>query len=92
MNELPRVLQKGLKFRQKLIEGKNLSGAWSTLGSAEVSFLMARAGLDYILIDLEHGGGGVDSVIRQVQALLSLDTAVMVRLPDHDSGSIKRMG
>jgi 4-hydroxy-2-oxoheptanedioate aldolase len=51
---------------------------------------MARAGLDYVLVDLEHGRGGIDGLAAQVQALALFDTAVMVRLPDHSAGSIKR--
>ena len=52
---------------------------------------MASSGLDYILIDLEHGLGGFDTVSKQVLSVLSLDTAVVVRLPDHSESSIKRI-
>lgn len=88
---LPRVLEKGMRFRDALASGRRLSGAWATLGSVEVTALMARAGLDYVLVDLEHGMGGIDGLSRQVQALLGLETAVMVRLPDHSDGSVKRV-
>ena len=87
---LPRTLKKGRIFKQKLAEGRAVSGAWSTLGSPEVACLMARAGLDYLLVDLEHGRGGIDGLAAQVQALAGFDTAVMVRLPDHDTSSVKR--
>ncbi|MFC5585036.1 HpcH/HpaI aldolase/citrate lyase family protein [Nitratireductor kimnyeongensis] len=90
MTELPRALEKGLSFKRKLAEGHAVSGAWSTLGSPEAACLMAAAGLDYLLIDLEHGRGGLDGLAAQIQALAAFDTAVMVRLPDHDAGSIKR--
>lgn len=88
---LPRSLEKGRLFRQKLQAGQNLSGAWSTLGLPQATALMARAGLDYVLIDLEHGQGGVVGLAAQVQALLVYDTAIMVRLPDHSEGAIKRV-
>lgn len=91
MTSLSPTLAKGSAFRQKLRQGQLVSGAWSTLGSPEVSCLMARAGLDYLLIDLEHGRGGFDGLAAQVQALAAFDTAVMVRLPDHDAGSVKRV-
>ncbi len=87
---LPRALEKGRIFKKKLAEGRPVSGAWSTLGSPEVACLMAAAGLDYLLIDLEHGRGGLDGLAAQIQALAVFDTAIMVRLPDHDGGSIKR--
>lgn len=87
---LPRALQKGLRLKQQLASGAPVSGAWSTLGSPEAACLMAGAGLDYLLVDLEHGRGGIDGLTVQTQALAAFDTAVMVRLPDHDAGSIKR--
>lgn len=90
-NADPRCLAKGRRFRQRLAAGENLCGVWSTLGLPQATALMARAGLDYVLIDLEHGQGGVAALAAQVQALLSYDTAVMVRLPDHSDGSIKRV-
>lgn len=88
---LPRCLEKGRLFRQKMKQGQMLSGAWSTMGLPMATALMARAGLDYVLIDLEHGQGGVASLAAQIQALLIYDTAVMVRLPDHSEGAIKRV-
>jgi 4-hydroxy-2-oxoheptanedioate aldolase len=91
MTDLPKAIQKGKAFQAKLAAGHKASGAWSTLGSADVAFLMARAGLDYVLVDLEHGRGGIDGLAAQVLALTSLDAAVMVRLPDHSVGSIKRI-
>ncbi len=48
MSVLPRVLVKGINFKKLLFSGNRLSGAWSTLGSSDVSILMANAGLDYI--------------------------------------------
>jgi len=89
--KLPRSLDKGQVFRQKLLSAAKVSGVWSTLGSADVAYLMARAGLDYIVLDLEHGAGGFETVVRQVQALSSLDTCVMVRSPDHSAASMKRI-
>ncbi len=91
MTTQPRTLAKGKAFKAALASGRRLSGAWATLGSVEVTVLMAQAGLDYVLIDLEHGRGGIDGLAAQVQGLLHLDTAVMVRLPDHSAGAIKRI-
>tara|TARA_Y100000591_G_C21848646_1_gene710212 strand:- start:1473 stop:2255 length:783 start_codon:yes stop_codon:yes gene_type:complete len=88
---LPRTLLKGKNFRDKLYSDKYLSGVWSTLGSENIVHIMASSGLDFILIDLEHGLGGFDTVSKQVLSVLSLDTAVVVRLPDHSESSIKRI-
>jgi 4-hydroxy-2-oxoheptanedioate aldolase len=88
---LPRTLLKGKNFKDKLYSEKYLSGVWSTLGSENIAHIMANSGLDYILIDLEHGLGGFETISKQVLSILSLETAVMVRLPDHSEISIKRI-
>ncbi|MEM9708627.1 MAG: aldolase/citrate lyase family protein [Pseudomonadota bacterium] len=91
MSALPRSLQKGIALRSAWKDGRQTSGVWSTLGSAEVAGLMAQAGLDYLLVDLEHGAGGVDGLIRQVQAIEHTDCAVFARLPDHSAAATKRV-
>jgi len=88
---LPQTLLKGKKFKEKLYSKKYLSGVWSTLGSENIAYIMSNSGLDYILIDLEHGLGGFETISKQVLSILSLETAVMVRLPDHSESSIKKI-
>jgi 4-hydroxy-2-oxoheptanedioate aldolase len=43
-------------FRSRLVAGEPLYGAWSMIGSALSVRLLAAAGLDYVVIDLQHGG------------------------------------
>lgn len=88
---LPITIRKGQALRKRLAAGEPLLGAWSTLGSTAVAVLMARAGYDFLLIDLEHGRGDVGTVADQVQALLALPTAIVVRCPDHSPATIKRV-
>lgn len=90
-SSLPIPIAKGLNFRKRLQSGERLVGAWSTLGSANIAYLMARGGLDFIVIDLEHGVLGVDCVLPQVQALLSLPTAVIVRVGEHSAATVQRV-
>lgn len=89
--QLPLTIQKGLALRRRLAAGDKLLGAWSTLGSTHVASLMAHAGYDFLLVDLEHGQGGIETVVDQVQAVLALPTAIMVRCPDHSAATIKRV-
>jgi 4-hydroxy-2-oxoheptanedioate aldolase len=57
-------------FRSRLVAGENLYGAWSVLSSALGVRLLAAAGLDYVVIDLQHGEAtetdlpGLTSAIR----------------------------
>ena len=43
-------------FRSRLVAREPLYGAWSVIPSAFSVRLLAAAGLDYVVIDLQHGG------------------------------------
>ena len=43
-------------FRSRLVAREVLFGAWSVIPSALSVRLLAAAGLDYVVIDLQHGG------------------------------------
>jgi 4-hydroxy-2-oxoheptanedioate aldolase len=43
-------------FRSRLVAREPLYGAWSVIPSALGVRLLAAAGLDYVVIDLQHGG------------------------------------
>jgi 4-hydroxy-2-oxoheptanedioate aldolase len=57
-------------FRSRLVAREPLYGAWSVIPSALSVRLLAAAGLDYVVIDLQHGGStetdlpGLTSAIR----------------------------
>jgi 4-hydroxy-2-oxoheptanedioate aldolase len=57
-------------FRSRLVAGEPLYGAWSVIPSPLSVRLLAAAGLDYVVIDLQHGGAtetdlpGMTSAIR----------------------------
>jgi 4-hydroxy-2-oxoheptanedioate aldolase len=57
-------------FRSRLVAREALYGAWSVIPSALSVRLLAAAGLDYVVIDLQHGGAteadlpGMTSAIR----------------------------
>ncbi|MEM6727630.1 MAG: aldolase/citrate lyase family protein [Pseudomonadota bacterium] len=91
MSALPRSLQKGQALRAAWKGGKPTAGVWSTLGSAEAAGFLAETGLDYLLIDLEHGMGGIDGLMRQIAVMDAMPCATVVRLPDHSPGAIKRI-
>ncbi len=57
-------------FRSRLVARELLYGAWSVIPSPLSVRLLAAAGLDYVVIDLQHGGAtetdlpGLTSAIR----------------------------
>jgi 4-hydroxy-2-oxoheptanedioate aldolase len=54
------------------------------LGSPLTGEILAQAGLDWVIIDLEHGVGGEWQALAQVQALAHTSTAPLVRVESNE--------
>jgi 4-hydroxy-2-oxoheptanedioate aldolase len=67
-------------FREQLARGEAVLGCFLSLGSAATAELMANAGYDWGLIDLEHGAGDESDVLPQVQALAAGGSFAIVRV------------
>jgi len=69
-------------LKQKLEEGKPVIGTWNTLGAQLVTEVFAHAGLDFQIIDLEHGPFVLDKIHQHVSACeVSEICAPIVRIP-----------
>ena len=67
-------------FRERLARGELLLGAFIQMGSAVAAEIAARTGIDWALIDLEHGSGTEAELVPQLQALGIVGTTAMVRV------------
>lgn len=67
-------------FRERVTGGEMLFGAFVNLGSSLVTEIMGSAGLDWLVIDLEHGAGGEPALLHQLQALGASGTPALVRV------------
>jgi 4-hydroxy-2-oxoheptanedioate aldolase len=67
-------------FREQLACGEAVLGCFLSLGSPAIAELMANAGYDWALIDLEHGAGDERDVLVQMQALAAGGTIGVVRV------------
>lgn len=56
-------------------------GTWLSIGSPVIAELAALCGLDWVLIDLEHGCGSAADVAAQLRALRGGPTRGIVRVP-----------
>lgn len=68
-----------------------LTGLWCTLGSAFAIEVVAGAGFDWLLIDMEHSPNDAHSVLAQLQVLAGYPVIPVVRIPDNDTILIKRL-
>ncbi|MGV9711725.1 HpcH/HpaI aldolase family protein [Gordonia sp. NPDC003424] len=68
-----------------------LAGMWVCSGSPLVAEICADAGLDWLLIDMEHGPSGLESVLAQLQAVAAYPVAPVVRVASADPVGIKQV-
>ncbi len=77
-------------LKRKLQSGKACLGAWALSTSADMAEILAYAGLDFLLIDHEHGQGSIDNAIDQLRAIKGTDCVGILRVPSNDHIYIKR--
>ena len=79
----------GAELRRRILAGETLIGAWDSLGSPGSAELMARAGLDWVVVDLEHGNATEAELLAHLTAIEVGGAAPLVR---PQSGERLRIG
>src|SRR3712207_3176722 len=67
-------------LRERLLGGDTLVGTFLNLGSPLAAEACAVAGLDWVLVDLEHGGGHEAALAGQLQAAQGAGAHALVRV------------
>lgn len=80
----------GNPLKRKLQAGQPCFGAWMLSTSADMAEILAYAGLDFQLIDHEHGQGSIDDAIGQLRAMKGTECTGVLRVPTNDHIYIKR--
>lgn len=71
--------------------GRPLVGMWVCSGSPLVAEICAGAGLDWVVVDMEHAPNGLESVLAQLQAMAAYPVTPVVRVPTGDVVVIKQV-
>lgn len=79
------------KLREKILKGENVAGAFSGLGSTAVVECMGLAGLDFVIIDTEHGPADVESTLPLILAAERRNVTPIVRVKDATRSSVLKM-
>ncbi|WP_406033188.1 aldolase/citrate lyase family protein [Nocardioides sp. NBC_00163] len=66
-------------------------GTFAKIGHRDVIEVLAIAGLDFVIIDMEHAALGPAEVHALVGAALGSGLPPLVRVPDHDATTIARV-
>jgi 4-hydroxy-2-oxoheptanedioate aldolase len=73
------------RVKQLWREGRPVACAWLSSGDTYVAETMANAGLDAIVVDMQHGMTiGPDRAALALQAISTTDTVPLVRVPWND--------
>lgn len=82
---------RSLALKARLKAGETTFGGWLTVASPVVAEVMAGVGLDWIIIDTEHGGFGVEGLQTCLIAFNGSPTVPIVRVPWNDAVRIKQI-
>ena len=78
------------RLREKLAADESVYGLWVTLESASISEMAVALGLDWIVIDAEHGHLDWKEILEHIRATVRSGTVVLVRVAESNAGLIKR--
>jgi len=76
-------------LRARILAGETLFGTFLNLGSVQAAEVCGRAGLDWVLVDLEHGSGTEADLLPQLAAIASTSATALVRV---EEGTRLRIG
>jgi 2-keto-3-deoxy-L-rhamnonate aldolase RhmA len=75
--------------RLRTRDGGPLLGTWVKIPALETVELLARAGFDFVVIDLEHSPMTLESAYRAVVVAQGLGVHALVRVPDRGAGQVQ---
>ncbi len=78
-------------LKARLRAGEFTLGSWITLAHPAVAEVMARAGFDWLVIDVEHSVIGIGAVGELIRVIDLCGVAPLVRLTSNDPDQIKRV-
>lgn len=77
-------------IKEKIKEGKFILGTWCEIPSSFTANVLAKAGLDFIIIDMEHGPADYVSAQQMIMAVEAEDCEAIIRIPSKNESDILR--
>ncbi len=77
--------------KARLMAGRGAFGIFNNLASPMVAELSGLAGYDFVLIDGEHGAGGLADHRAMIQAVQTTPAAAFIRVARNDPTMLKRV-
>lgn len=67
------------------------AGVWLKMPTTEAAEIMAHAGFDFVIVDLEHAPLTLETAYSIITVASRCDLACLVRVPDHTPSRIQRV-
>jgi 2-keto-3-deoxy-L-rhamnonate aldolase RhmA/quercetin dioxygenase-like cupin family protein len=77
-------------FRSKLDHKEPVYGLWVTLESPSITEMAVALGMDWVVVDAEHGHLDWKEINEHIRAAVRSDTVVLVRLQERSTSLTKR--
>jgi len=75
-------------MKARLKEGDVVVGPWCTIASPSIVNVIAAVGLDFVIIDMEHGPHSFETVENMIRAAEVENCTPLVRVPKNDGALI----
>jgi 4-hydroxy-2-oxoheptanedioate aldolase len=77
--------------KQILKQGRPSVGTWLSLGSITAARYMARAGFDWLTVDIEHSLVGIETAVHMFASIADAGCTALARVPSNRHDHIKRV-
>ncbi|XP_010424519.1 PREDICTED: uncharacterized protein LOC104709642 [Camelina sativa] len=77
-------------LKSRLRGGETLYGLFLLSFSPTLAEIAAHAGYDYVVVDMEHGPGGIPEALDCIRALNAAGTSAILRLPENSATWAKK--
>ena len=77
-------------LRRKIAADTPVFGLWVTLESPSITEMAVAIGIDWVVVDAEHGHLDWKEIVEHVRAAVRSQTVVLVRVAERSIGLIKR--
>jgi 2-keto-3-deoxy-L-rhamnonate aldolase RhmA len=78
-------------LKQKLHQGVVTAGLWVTLEAPSITEMAVSLGLDWVVIDAEHGHLDFKEIVEHIRVTRHTATTALVRVQEIEQGLIKRV-
>jgi 4-hydroxy-2-oxoheptanedioate aldolase len=79
------------RLKQRIQAGEKSLGTWLESASPALAEVAAISGLDFFIIDQEHGPGGLQTAIDMMRAGACTQATAVVRVPPQDVVYVRRL-